>query len=81
MAAGREPQLLRELGVDVGLRFSRPGTGRLGRRLLIARWGRSLRRTRHGLLHGVRVSFRSLRLTLIPVFVVLSIWPMLKLRR
>jgi len=31
MAAGREPQLLRELGVDIGLRFSRPGTGRLGR--------------------------------------------------
>ena len=31
MAAGREPQLLRELGVEVGLRFSVPGTGRLGR--------------------------------------------------
>jgi hypothetical protein len=34
MAAGREPQLLRELGVDVGLRFSRPGTGRLGRAII-----------------------------------------------
>ena len=29
-----EPQLLRELGVDVGLRFSRPGTGRLGRAII-----------------------------------------------
>ena len=33
VAAGREPQL-RELGVDVGLRFSRPGTGRLGRAII-----------------------------------------------